>query len=283
MAQVPVSPVLLDRLMSSRRQYQIPNQVRPLSHSFLEQALGLLFPHFAATAVCSEDAIREDVIELEVTLSKLERSIGSVVEVMPPALVESFVGRLSEVHELLTEDAKAIFAGDPAARSVDEVILTYPGFYAIAVFRIAHVLQALRMPLLPRLLTEHAHEKTGIDIHPGATIGRRFCIDHGTGVVIGETTAIGAGVKLYQGVTLGALTVEKALAGNKRHPTIEDEVVIYAGATILGGNTSVGHHSVVAGNAFLTSSVPPHSVVTRQSEVRPRKANGSMDDIEFII
>jgi serine O-acetyltransferase len=139
---------------------------------------------------------------------------------------------------------------------------------------VAHLLWTIGLPLLPRLLTEFAHEKTGIDIHPGATIGRRFCIDHGTGVVVGETTLIGHGVKLYQGVTLGALTVEKALADKKRHPTIEDEVVIYAGATILGGNTVVGHHSIVAGNAWLTQSVPPNSVVSRRSEVKPRQDVG---------
>ena len=278
-----VSETLLERLMEARRRYQLPTQLRPLAHSFLHQVLGLLFPHFATHVNCTEDAVREDLIELQALLARLERSIGSIIDVMPTALVDTFVARLRDVHELLGEDARAIFSGDPAARSVDEVILTYPGFFAIAVYRVAHVLHEQRMPLLPRLLTEHAHEKTGIDIHPGATIGKRFCIDHGTGIVIGETTTIGDGVKLYQGVTLGAVTVEKTLAGNKRHPTIEDEVVIYAGATILGGNTVVGHHTVVAGNAFLTASVPPHSVVTRQSEVRPRKANGSMDDIEFVI
>jgi serine O-acetyltransferase len=278
-----VTETLLERLMEARRQYQLPTQVRPLAHTFLHQVLGLLFPHFATSVNCTEDAVKEDLIELQASLARLERSIGSLNDVMPPQLVETFVDRLRSVHEVLGEDARAIFSGDPAARSIDEVILTYPGFFAIAVYRIAHELQAMRMPLLPRLLTEFAHEKTGIDIHPGATIGRRFCIDHGTGIVIGETTTIGDGVKLYQGVTLGAVTVEKSLAGNKRHPTIEDEVVIYAGATILGGNTVVGHHSVVAGNAFLTGTVPPHSVVTRQSEIRPRKANGTMDDIEFVI
>ncbi len=280
---VEASPELLERLMEARRRHRLPTQVRPLAHDFLHQALGLLFPHFASNVGCSEDAVREDLIELQQTLGRLERSIGAIVETMPVDLVGRFVERLGQVHELLSEDAEAIFSGDPAARSVDEVILTYPGFFGIAAYRVANVLHLLKMPLLPRLITELAHERTGIDIHPGATIGSRFCIDHGTGIVIGETTTIGHGVKLYQGVTLGAVTVEKSLAGNKRHPTIEDEVVIYAGATILGGNTTVGHHSVVAGNAFLTGSVPPHSVVTRQSEVRPRKANGSLDDIEFVI
>ncbi len=148
-------------------------------------------------------------------------------------------------------------------------MLTYPGFYAIAIYRVAHALHLLGMPLLPRLLTEFAHQRTGVDIHPGATIGRRFVIDHGTGVVIGETTVIGDGVKLYQGVTLGALVVEKSLSDKKRHPTLEDDVVVYANATILGGDTVVGRGSVIAGNAWLTQSVPPQSVVTRRTEVRP--------------
>jgi serine O-acetyltransferase len=160
--------------------------------------------------------------------------------------------------------------GDPAAKSSEEVILAYPGVEAIVVHRLAHVLYKESVPLIPRMMSELIHRKTGIDIHPGATIGRRFYIDHGTGIVIGETTRIGDGVKLYQGVTLGALTVEKSLADKKRHPTIENGVVIYAGATILGGNTVVGHDSIVAGNAFLTQSVPPNSVVTRKSEVRSR-------------
>ncbi|MFY0529833.1 serine O-acetyltransferase [Archangium gephyra] len=166
---------------------------------------------------------------------------------------------------------------------MDEVILTYPGFYAIAIYRIAHALHRLGLPLLPRLLTELAHQRTGVDIHPGATIGRRFVIDHGTGVVIGETTLIGTGVKIYQGVTLGALQVQKDLADKKRHPTIEDEVVVYANATILGGNTVVGRGSIIAGNAFITHSIPPESMVTRRSEVRHREANVEFDELEYHI
>ncbi|MBL9039645.1 MAG: serine acetyltransferase [Archangium sp.] len=281
MADVPEK--LLTRLMEARRRHHLPSQIRPQSHAFLTQVLGLLFPHFAPNVGCTELTVREELIDLEQQLRRLERSIGSMVEGMPSNLVDTFFAQLDTVQETLQHDAQAIYEGDPAARSVDEVILTYPGFFAISVYRVAHVLHGLKMPLLPRLLTELAHEKTGIDLHPGASIGRRFCIDHGTGIVVGETSVLGAGVKLYQGVTLGALTVEKSLAGNKRHPTIEDEVVIYAGATILGGNTVVGHHSIIAGNAFLTTTVPSYSVVTRQNDVRPRKPNGSMEDIEFII
>jgi serine O-acetyltransferase len=279
-----LSQELIDQLIVERRKHQVPSQLRPLAQHFVQQSLGLLFPHFAPAVVCSEDGVREDLIQLEESLRRLERSIALLHEAMPDRLVERFFGGLAEVHRRLTDDAQAIFEGDPAAKSVDEVLLTYPGFFAIAVFRIANLLHRLNLPLLPRLLTEVAHEKTGIDIHPGATIGRRFCIDHGTGIVVGETTHIGDGVKLYQGVTLGALTVEKGLADAKRHPTIGDEVVIYAGATILGGQTNVGHHSIIAGNAFVTSSVPANSVVTRKNEVRPRGSGASMfDDIDFVI
>jgi len=272
---MPAIPdALLEQLLTMRRKYSLPAQLRPSALQFGPQVLGVLFPHFSATVVCSEHAVEEDVRQMAETLARLERAIGTLHEAMPDQLVERFLAGLPAVLETLDSDARAILEGDPAARSYDEVVLTYPGFYAIAMYRVAHLLWTIGLPLLPRLLTEFAHEKTGIDIHPGATIGRRFCIDHGTGVVVGETTVIGNGVKLYQGVTLGALTVEKALADKKRHPTIEDEVVIYAGATILGGNTVVGHHSIVAGNAWLTQSVPPNSVVSRRSEVKPRQDAG---------
>ena len=276
-------PALLEHLLLTRRKYSLPAQLRPMALQFGPQVLGMLFPHYSGTVVCSEQAIEDDVIRVAEALGHLERAIGTLHEVMPDQLVERFLTGLPAVVDTLEADAKAILEGDPAARSYDEVVLTYPGFYAIAVYRIAHLLWTLGLPLLPRLLTEFAHEKTGIDIHPGATNGRRFCIDHSTGVVVGETTVIGDGVKLYQGVTLGALTVEKALADRKRHPTIEDEVVIYAGATILGGTTVVGHHSVVAGNAWLTHSVPPNSVVSRRSEVRPRQPGAGFEEYDWVI
>ena len=280
MASVP--PALVDQLLLTRRKYSLPAQLRPMALQFGPQVLGMLFPHFSGAVVCSEDAIEDDVLRVAESLGHLERAIGTLHEVMPESLVERFLAGLPPVLDTLEADAQAILEGDPAARSYDEVVLTYPGFYAIAMYRVAHLLWTLGLPLLPRLLTEFAHEKTGIDIHPGATIGRRFCIDHGTGVVVGETTNIGDGVKLYQGVTLGALTVEKAFADKKRHPTIEDEVVIYAGATILGGTTVVGHHSLVAGNAWLTHSVPPNSVVSRKSEVKPRQV-GPIEDYDWVI
>ncbi len=164
--------------------------------------------------------------------------------------------QLPELRKLLADDVQAAFDGDPAAKNLEEILFCYPGMAAVTVFRIAHELFQLKVPLIPRMMTEYAHAKTGIDIHPGATIGRRFFIDHGTGVVIGETTHIGEGVKIYQGVTLGALSFPRdektgeILRGIKRHPTIEDEVVIYANATILGGKTVIGHHSVVGSSCL---------------------------------
>ncbi|MCL2093554.1 MAG: serine acetyltransferase [Treponema sp.] len=175
----------------------------------------------------------------------------------------SFLHQLSEIQEALYKDAEAGFNGDPAARSIDEVIITYPGFFAIFVHRIAHHLFREGVPVIPRIMSEYSHGQTGIDIHPGAQIGEYFFIDHGTGVVIGETTVIGNHVKLYQGVTLGALSTRQGqlLAGKKRHPTIEDNVTIYSGATILGGETVIGKNSTIGGNVFIIESVPAESRV----------------------
>lgn len=173
----------------------------------------------------------------------------------------SLFKELPQIYQVMLTDAQAIMDGDPAAQSIREVIRTYPGFTAICMYRLANVLYRKEIPLIPRILTEYAHSKTGIDIHPGAQIGKYFFIDHGTGLVIGETCIIGEHVKLYQGVTLGALSVDKSLTKTKRHPTIEDNVVIYAGATILGGQTVIGHDSVIGGNVWLTSSVKPFTTV----------------------
>jgi serine O-acetyltransferase len=181
-----------------------------------------------------------------------------------------FFDQLPQVYDALLADAEAILQFDPAATCFEEVVSTYPGFYAIANYRIANLLHRLGVPLLPRAFAEYVHGKTGIDIHPAATIGRSFFIDHGTGVVIGATTVIGDNVKIYQGVTLGALQVDKSLATVKRHPTIEDNCVLYANCTILGGDTVVGHSSVVGGNAWLTESVLPYSIVIHPSKAKVR-------------
>jgi len=182
-------------------------------------------------------------------------------------IVATFFDRIPAVRSMLAADVQAAFDGDPAAQSPDETIFCYPGIFAITVQRLAHEFCRLGVPLLPRIMTEYAHGTTGVDIHPGAKLGRNFFIDHGTGVVIGETTEIGDNVKIYQGVTLGALAPAygQMLRGQKRHPTIEDDVTIYAGATILGGETVIGRGAVINGNVFITSSVPPYTIVSMES------------------
>ncbi|QKG79133.1 serine O-acetyltransferase EpsC [Tenuifilum thalassicum] len=181
--------------------------------------------------------------------------------------VASISSKLPSLISMLEADAKSIYNNDPAAESLNEVLLAYPGFFAIAHYRIANLLYNEGIKIIPRLITEYAHSKTGIDIHPAATIGSEFFIDHGTGIVIGATTVIGNRVKIYQGVTLGALSVSKSMSARKRHPTIEDDVVIYAGSTILGGSTVIGHNSTIGGNVWLVKSVPPYSKVYHESKV----------------
>jgi serine O-acetyltransferase len=195
---------------------------------------------------------------------------------------ETFFAAIPALYATLVQDAKALLQFDPAARSVEEVLVAYPGFYATAVYRLSHQLWEQGVEILPRLFTEYAHSKTGVDIHPGAVIGEGFCIDHGTGIVIGETTIIGNNVKIYQGVTLGALHVSKE-AITKRHPTIEDNVTIYAGATILGGETVIGKDSIIGGNVWLTYSVPSFSVVYHKSEVKVRDKNPFPEPLNFVI
>ena len=181
-------------------------------------------------------------------------------------ITKRFLSRIPDVRDLVATDVQASFEGDPAAYNTNEIILCYPGLRAIAISRLAHELFLLGVPLIPRMWTEYAHSRTGIDIHPGATIGKYFCIDHGTGIVIGETTIIGEYVKVYQGVTIGALSTRggQSLRGTKRHPTIEDRVTIYAGASILGGETVIGHDAVIGSNAFITSSVGANERVSMQ-------------------
>jgi serine O-acetyltransferase len=197
--------------------------------------------------------------------------------------VDSFFGALPRLYQWLLEDAEAILKSDPAARSLSEVIVAYPGFYATAIYRLSHCIWTLGITILPRLFCEYAHSKTGIDIHPGATIGKAFAIDHGTGIVIGETTVIGNNVKMYQGVTLGALHVTKEGASSKRHPTIEDNVVLYSGATILGGETVIGKGSIIGGNVWLTYSVPPNMVVYHKSEIKVKDKNPFPEPLNFVI
>jgi serine O-acetyltransferase len=200
-------------------------------------------------------------------------------------IVSAFLDRIPAVREILATDVQAAFDGDPAAKSTDETIFCYPGVLAITIQRLAHEFYKLGVPLLPRIMTEYAHSLTGIDMHPGARLGPSFFIDHGTGVVIGETTEIGRGVKIYQGVTLGALApaLGHVLRGRKRHPTIEDDVTIYAGATILGGETVIGQGTVIGGNVFITSSVPAFNQVSAEPpklKYRQRRLKGQ--EVEFV-
>ena len=179
-----------------------------------------------------------------------------------------FFGRIPQIRAMLQTDLEAAYEGDPAATDMAEIIYCYPGLFAITVYRLAHELYTLNVPMLPRIMTEHAHSVTGIDIHPGATVGKFFFIDHGTGIVVGETTRIGRNVKIYQGVTLGALSTRggQSLRGKRRHPTIEDNVTIYAGASVLGGNTVIGHDCIIGSNAFITQSVASGTTVTIKNQ-----------------
>lgn len=247
--------------------------------SFYIGLLETLFPDYAKINFSSAKELGLHMERLKLELEQmLTRNPGFPADRAEP-VAEAFFDELPGIHELLVLDARATFQGDPAARSLPEVIRTYPGFYAITAYRMAHALHLHNVPLIPRMITEHAHGKTGIDIHPGARIGESFCIDHGTGVVIGETTNIGNYVKIYQGVTLGALSVDKEDADSKRHPTIEDHVIIYANANILGGKTVVGHHTIIGGNVWITRSVPPHTKIYYQAKMH----NTATDEIDLLI
>jgi serine O-acetyltransferase len=197
--------------------------------------------------------------------------------------IDPFFNKLPRIHALLRDDLEAFYRFDPAAASMDEVLYAYPGFFAISVHRLAHELFRMKVPLIPRLLSEYSHSKTSIDIHPGASIGERFLIDHGTGVVIGETCVIGNDVKIYQGVTLGALSVNRESAETKRHPAIGNRVVIYANATILGGNTLIGDDSIIGGNVWITHSIPPQSLVFHKSEIVIKNNNVFPEPLNFVI
>lgn len=234
--------------------------------SWAQELIFLLYPE-------KSDYPLRSVAEVEDRFDTLEKQLARILNATKACKgsdnrekANKFFQDIPRLYHILNTDVDAIYEGDPAAINKFEVIRAYPGFYAICLYRIAHGLLVLDIPLLPRILTEHAHSKTGIDIHPAAEIGKHFCIDHGTGIVIGETCVIGDHVKLYQGVTLGAMSVDKSLSMVKRHPTVEDHVIIYSGATILGGETVIGHHSIIGGNVWLTQSVSPYSTVYHKAD-----------------
>lgn len=254
---------------------------KQLCADFIESIFSFLFTPYKAK-LGTRDTIQKDYDNLNSAFSSLLFDIIHDEEKVERHAT-LFFETLPSLYRLLLLDAEAIVKFDPAAGSIDEVLIAYPGFFATAVYRISHQLQQQDIPTLPRLFSEYAHSKTGIDIHPGATIGNSFFVDHGTGIVIGETTEVGNNVKIYQGVTIGALNVTKEQAKLKRHPTIEDNVIIYSGATILGGNTVVGHDSIIGGNVWLTQSVEPYAVVYQKSEVVVRDTSPLPEALNFVI
>lgn len=266
-----------------QRLYQLhkscPTCPSPSEVSLLfKKLLGALFPDFSHESFASLEDFENHIKNLKESLQEMILHSPGAGKANASHIAQQFFESLPTIHQKLEHDVDAMFEGDPAAKSKSEVVRTYPGFYAIAAYRLAHELHKLGVEDVPRVITEYAHGKTGIDIHPAAKIGEHFCIDHGTGVVIGETTVIGDHVKIYQGVTLGALSVDKSDAEKKRHPTIENRVIIYAGATILGGETTIGHDSVIGGNVWLTRSVPAYSKVYYQ----PKMQNGETEERHFV-
>lgn len=252
-----------------------------LNKKELEAALDSLI-HNVLFPICTSDQSSEK--SLFVFYSVMVGNLSALMDKKQAEdIVDAFMVKLPELQKKLYKEAEVFNQYDPAANTVEEVIITYPGFFALVVHRISHELYKLNTPIIPRLFSEYAHSKVGVDINPGAQIGHSFYIDHGTGIVIGETTIIGNNVKIYQGVTLGALFVTKELSNKKRHPTIEDNVVIYAGATILGGTTVVGHDSTIGGNAWLTRSVVPYSQVVQNTEIRIRQNPSLEGSIEYFI
>jgi serine O-acetyltransferase len=264
--------LFFQRLTEQEKSYRFKLPSRYEAGRFVQQLINFLFP---ISKDCVQNDLPQDLVKDHANLRhKLDCMLIPLMPEMQKTreeILEDVFDKLPLVYEMLLLDAKSMSDNDPAAVSVEEVIALYPGFMAIATYRIAHSFALCGIPLLPRMLTEYAHGQTGIDIHPNAVIGHPFFIDHGTGVVIGETTHIGNNVKLYQGVTLGATHVSKSLASRKRHPTIEDNVVVYANATILGGETVIGHDSIIGGNAWLVRSVPPYSQVYHQSKIEVRQ------------
>ena len=253
----------------------------PINKIEIEESLDILI-HRVLFPICDLESSGEKSLYIfySVLVENLSKLLNRKQAV---TIADTFISQLPDLQEQLYAEAQIFYQNDPAANSVEEVIITYPGFFALAVYRISHEFYKLKTPIIPRLFSEYAHSKVGIDINPGARIAKGFYIDHGTGIVIGETTIIGSNVKIYQGVTLGALFVTKSLSNEKRHPTIEDNVVIYAGATILGGKTVVGHDSVIGGNAWLTKTVVPYSQVMQNSEIRVRSTLNDGYPIDFTI
>ncbi len=270
-------PALAEFWLQRRRAHaeRAPCPAPKSVQAWFEGLLALLFPPLADQDLTTAAAFDAQVERLEAELTALIATCASCGPSQASITSRRFFEELPRIHADLELDAVATYDGDPAARNAAEVVRSYPGFVAIAAYRIANFLHRAGVEVLPRMLTEHAHARTGIDIHPAASIGRHLCIDHGTGIVIGETAVVGEHVKLYQGVTLGGLSVRKRDARTKRHPTVGDRVVLYAGATVLGGDTVIGEGSVIGGNVWLTHSVPPYSRVVYQPQLQVDDASGA--------
>jgi len=251
---------IIQSIRTNKQNHLVNFELRSKTEAFTNELFHILFD--------AETSVSANMEALADLFKDIYGRIETCEEQDYISIWKRFLVGLPEVLKKLNQDAKCLYQHDPAANSVEEVILAYPGFFAIAVYRLSHEFQKYKMPLVPRMMSEYAHRLTGIDIHPGAEIGSPFFIDHGTGVVIGESAKIRNHVKIYQGVTLGALQVSKDMKDTKRHPTVEDDVTIYAGSTILGGETVIGAHSTIGGNVWLTQSVPPNSLVYQTSEVK---------------
>lgn len=289
---------LVEKIMTDYEQGRDIDAVEDFVHpnrddiiKIITQLQNIIFPGYYKNKNYRIYTVRNNLsMQLEDVLYNLSKQISIVLKYLPEhagkdetellyegeKLSVQFMERITDIRALIQTDLEAAFDGDPAAFNKPEIIFSYPGLYAIMVNRIAHELYLLNVPLIPRIMTEYAHTKTGIDIHPGATLGKYFFIDHGTGIVIGETSEIGDNVKIYQGVTIGALSTREGqkLHGKKRHPTIEDNVTIYAGASILGGNTVIGHDSVIGSNAFITTSLPCNTKVSIRTQELVYKQGG---------
>lgn len=235
-------------------------------HNWVLQLQKVLLPEVTESRLSDRESIQEALHKTGDGLKLLLSKTSGCVPENCAKIAAHFMKSLPEIYDILQSDLEAFYSGDPAAKSTYEIVRAYPGYFAVFIYRIAHQLYTSGVELIPRILSEFAHSKTGIDIHPGADIGKSFFIDHGTGVVIGETTKVGDHVKIYQGVTLGALSVSKKLSGVKRHPTVGDHTVIYSGATILGGDTIIGRDCIIGGNVWLTTSVPDGTKVYHTAE-----------------
>ena len=260
---------IIQSIKNNKQNHLVDFRLKSETEDFANDLFHILFD--------SKISVSENINALADSFKEIALMIDNTEEAKFDSIWKKFLINLPDLLKQLNADAKCIYLHDPAAKSVEEVILAYPGFFAIAVYRISHVLLMYDMPLVPRMMSEYAHRLTGIDIHPGAVIGSPFFIDHGTGVVIGESTIIKNKVKVYQGVTLGALQVSKDMQNQKRHPTVEDNVTIYAGATILGGDTVIGENCTIGGNVWLTNSVPPNSIVYQRTDTKLKKKTDHAD------